>query len=236
MSTKKILKNNSGDTLQILRRELADQESYDIPKYFWDELSDKEDIKSLVSSGDIIVNNGEEDLDSVVGLEHIISGVKRVTDQAMIVPGIGINNPELVVINQASYGFRAEIGDKGYFTLHIDNIVGDSLYVGITYIIDNDQSDRWASFNLSLLSTNCEDGKDLRYADSTVKYGPLEVNTEPFKVKRTMVEVPTNLWQNNENTLFFGIERLDVSLDGKVNPENDPIVVKVCTSYFTRVR
>jgi len=67
----KILKNVSGSTLQILNRDIENNDSYDIPSHLWLELSGDAEIRTLVEDEDIIVNDGTNDLDITEGLNHL---------------------------------------------------------------------------------------------------------------------------------------------------------------------
>lgn len=67
----KIIKNNSDNTIQILNRDVAVGEQYEIPTHLWLELIDKTSLHNLISSGELIVNDGNQDLSSSDGVYHI---------------------------------------------------------------------------------------------------------------------------------------------------------------------
>lgn len=232
---KKILKNNTENTIQILSKDVLSQESYEINPCKWDKLSESIDIESLIQSGNIIVNNGCEDLSSVLGIEHVKTGITKVCEPVVIIPGIGDNNPELILLNHASYGYKAQIGDTGYFQVHADNLIGTDIQVSISYCINNDQSDKWVVFEIYLLSTNGEMDKIVTNYDVNAVYGPFEVHNIPYQIKTRTVDMPPQLFNNNEKTLFFGLKRLDATDYNKTNPTNDPIVLKICVSYYKKV-
>lgn len=62
MSYKRIIKNLSGSTKQILNRDIDNGDQYDIPSHLWLELIDNTEIHTLIATGDYIVNDGEYDL------------------------------------------------------------------------------------------------------------------------------------------------------------------------------
>lgn len=68
---KKILKNNTENTLQILNKDVASQDSYDVPPNQWIKLMHCENIGLLISNSSIIVNDGIENLNPTRGELHI---------------------------------------------------------------------------------------------------------------------------------------------------------------------
>jgi hypothetical protein len=71
MALIKILKNNSGAELQILNRQVANADSYNVPYGQFTKLADSEYIVTLVTSGGIIVNNGTLDLASSDAIAYL---------------------------------------------------------------------------------------------------------------------------------------------------------------------
>ena len=64
----KILKNKSGDTLNILNKEVANNGEYILPAGQWMKLRDSTATLALIESGYVVVNNGAVDLSSGEGL------------------------------------------------------------------------------------------------------------------------------------------------------------------------
>lgn len=64
---RKILKNESGSDIFILTRTVSDQNEYEVPARLWDQLMDDEDVIVYITAGDIIVNNGTQDLSPIDG-------------------------------------------------------------------------------------------------------------------------------------------------------------------------
>lgn len=62
MALIKRLKNISGNTLQILNRDIAHNSYYEIPEQLWWELANDASTSAAVSAGQIIVNDGSQDL------------------------------------------------------------------------------------------------------------------------------------------------------------------------------
>lgn len=67
----KIIKNVSGETRQILKRDVANNSQYDIPSHLWLELADDTAIHDYITSGDYIVNNGTSDLSASDGVKFV---------------------------------------------------------------------------------------------------------------------------------------------------------------------
>lgn len=72
---KKILKNNSGQLLTLLGVQVEDQSQYDVPSHKWLELrgqlTNQEEIYTRINNGEIIVNDGNNDLSISQGLIHL---------------------------------------------------------------------------------------------------------------------------------------------------------------------
>lgn len=71
MNVKKIIKNISGNSYQILNRQIDNNSSYDIPTHLWLELADDISISDAVSSSLLIVNDGIIDLSIEQALVHL---------------------------------------------------------------------------------------------------------------------------------------------------------------------
>jgi len=231
---KKILINNSGETLQILRREVEDQSQYEIPHYFWDELSDNSDIADKIISGDLIVNNGDETLTAEVGLAHIQNGVLKVSRSMNIIAGLGENCPELIQLNSASVGFEVEINDKGYVKARADNIIGDSVGLTFYFCSSNTESKKYISFKAHILTTNGSADKYLDQKDQEFSFGPVELETDPYKIFKYTVQLPATLFQNAEHFIFIGLERVENSTSYET-PISNPIIVQIDQTYWKKV-
>lgn len=68
---RKILINNTASTIQILNRDVAAGASYEIPAGLWHKLYDAADLHALILSGDVIVNDGTQNLSASAGEQHI---------------------------------------------------------------------------------------------------------------------------------------------------------------------
>jgi len=71
MSIVKIIRNESGETRQILNRDVANGDSYDVPAYLWFELYLNSEISDNVDTEDYVVNDGTQDLASDIGKKHL---------------------------------------------------------------------------------------------------------------------------------------------------------------------
>lgn len=115
----KIIRNTSGSDKQVLRRSLADGESYEIPYHLWLELADSDSIATDVTSGDLVVNDGTSDLSVTEGLEliqrfHFDYAGKVAFDNSTN----GFNSTEVQsAIEEARTGFEG----KGFQTSFVEN-------------------------------------------------------------------------------------------------------------------
>lgn len=71
MAIIKRLKNNSGSTKFILSRDVDDQAYYNIPVNLWLQVNNDTDITDDIVAGDLIVNNGTDDLNVTDGLNWL---------------------------------------------------------------------------------------------------------------------------------------------------------------------
>ena len=69
----KILKNQSGDTLTLLGVQVAYESQFDVPPDKWLNLAEDTTIHTLISSGDVVVNDGTQDLAIPLGLSWVKS-------------------------------------------------------------------------------------------------------------------------------------------------------------------
>ena len=69
----KIFKNKSGSDLIIFNKIVPDDGSYDVPQRYWADGPADDGLIALISSGDIVVNDGTSDL----SIQNAIAWVKR---------------------------------------------------------------------------------------------------------------------------------------------------------------
>lgn len=67
---RKIIKNKSGETKNIMNCEIANNDEYDIPANLWLKLSGDILLHNEVSNGNFVVNDGEVDLSPELGVRH----------------------------------------------------------------------------------------------------------------------------------------------------------------------
>lgn len=68
---RKIIRNNSGSTVNILNRQIVSGDSYEVSPNHWLKLYESSEIRDKVVSGDFIVNNGSGDLTVSEALKHL---------------------------------------------------------------------------------------------------------------------------------------------------------------------
>jgi len=68
---KKILKNNTEETIQILNSDIPSGESYDVPSNQWFKLLSSESVLTRLENGTVILNDGVEDLSYEKAILHM---------------------------------------------------------------------------------------------------------------------------------------------------------------------
>jgi len=230
----KILKNNTGSTMQILNRDIPEGGQYNVPHGKWDMLADDSSIITKIENQEIIVNNGEEDLPISVAKIHVCDGALKVHRSMNILPGLGENCPALVSLNSACVGYEVEIEDKGYIRARADNIIGDFFCIEFHFCIDNIDEDKYVSFKAYVTTTSGDGDQYLDNHDVVYEFGPLITETDPFKIFSYKIQLPTTLFENDEKYIYVGLERV-ANEEGYNNPTNNPIIVDIDQIYWKRV-
>lgn len=227
----KIVKNNKASTDVWSGVTIQPTETYTIPATQYSEWAVNPKVTADIQSGDLVVNDGNSDLSAKLGELHIKSGVVFVHEDVSLLPGAGIDAPELVPVNGSAIGFNMEIGDKIFGQTRIDGLVGDFVEIQVHYTIDNSDANKNIQFDLEYFTTDGRsDSKTIDSADGTVQLGPQVVEDTPWLVREAVVEIPSTFFQNDETYLYFGITRVDPTpLD---SPTNNPLVLRYCKRYY----
>lgn len=229
----KIIKNNTMSEKVWGGVVLAPDESYTIPKSSWVAWADNIVIEDAIINGDLIVNNGIDDLDIDLGLVHIKSGLRFIHNDISLLPAVGEDAPSLVVVpNGVNIAQEMEINNCIFGQTRVDNIVGNFVEIQLHMAIDNNVSDRWIQFDVKYFTTNgVNDGKQINTPDGIVTMGPVLVPTIPYSVFQSVVQIPTEQFNSGENYLFFCAKRVVVT--DKIAPANNPLVLRYCKRYYT---
>ncbi len=235
MSTKKILKNITTDeTLNILGVDVDPLTQLEIQKNKWFELADSEEIHNWIDDEKIVVNNGIEDLPKDIGKAHVTDGVIKVHRDVHIKSGVGIKAPEMVELDHAVVGYNVDMGDKGYFDTRTDNILGNTIDIDFHYCIDNADKDRYVKFKVHIVSSCGDQDILLNQSTYTLDFGPFEVSTIPFQIKKRTVTLPIDIVKSDTPYLFVSIERIEPG-EGYTSPDKNPVVVRICKEYWKKV-
>ena len=227
----KVVKNNKATADVWGGVTLAPSESYTLSTTQYSEWAANPKVLVDIQSGDLIVNDGNSDLNSTLGELHIKSGVVFVHEDVALLPGAGINAPALVPVNSSAVGFDMEIGDKIYGQTRIDGLVGDFVEFQIHYTINNADANRNIQFELAYFTTDGKsDSKTINVADGTVTMGPDVVEDTPWLVREIVVNIPATAFQSDETYLFVGITRTDPT--PLASPTNNPIILRYCKRYY----
>lgn len=234
MTIKKIIKNLTGSTYQIINRDIANNSSYDIDQSFWLELSNDTSIHDLISAGTLVMNDGSIDLPESVGVAHAesITGVVKHHGDITLLSSIGENAPAVVKISNAVVGFEMEINDEIYGQSRVDNYAGGDVKIQIHMAINNTVADRWIQFEVSYWTTNGLNDKNADIVTDTLIMGPIEVPTTAYRIFETSVSVPSSAFSSNEKYIFIGIKR--VVATGKTAPANNPTIFRYCKEYYEK--
>jgi hypothetical protein len=232
MIQQKIVRNESGSTIQILNREMADTESYDVPPHMWAELAFDSDLHSLVTSGDFVINDGNVDLIAPVGLAHIqnIQGVVRNHSDITLLPAVTENAPAIKRLSDASIGFYMEIDNEIYGQSRINNYAGDDVEVQLHMAIDNTTADRWIEFEVSYITTNGLNDKAMDVVNGVLQMGAIEVPTTAYRIFEAVVNIPASAFANGEKYIYIGIKRVIAA--GETAPTDHPVILRYCKRYW----
>ena len=230
MSHKRIIKNESGASAQILNRDIDDGASYDVPTHLWLELSGDSSIHDLITSGDFVVNDGDEDLSAEAGFLHAQGRLNEAHEPIQFSPPIGINAPEAVALNGAAYGYALDIGSELYTFSHLHHpIPSEDVTFQLHMAIDNSTADRWIQFEFTFLTTTGIGDKQMNSHDAIIETAQLEVPTTPFLIFDLKTVLPAEYFENGEDNIFLKIKRITAA--GKTAPTNRPVIVRVDKIY-----
>lgn len=227
----KIVKNNKTITDVWGGVTLAPSESYTLSTTQYSEWAANPKVLADIQSGDLIINDGNSDLNTILGELHIKSGIVFVHEDVALLPGAGVNAPGLIPVDSSAVGFNMEIGDKIYGQTRIDGLVGDFVEFQIHYTINNSVANRNIQFELTYFTTNGRnDLKTINTPDGTITIGPDVVEDTPWLVREVVVNIPATAFQNDETYLFVGITRVDPT--PLVSPTENPIILRYCKRYY----
>lgn len=235
MSQIKIVKNRSGLERSILNRLVADNEDYNVQPIYYAKLAEDVEIAAYVTSGEYVINDGNTDLPIDVALVHIrnIQGVVFEHNDITLLPGIGVNAPEIITLSAAATGHKMMVGEKVFGQTRIDHLAGGDVVLQLHQAIDNTEPDRWIQYDVSYFTSSGSDLKPLNVPTGAVTMGPMEVPTVAFGMFESTVVIPGTAWANSEHYLFVGVERVEAV--GKTAPTNDPVILRYCKRYYKRL-
>jgi len=235
MSQKKIIQNVSGTTKQILNRDVANGDSYDVPPHLWSELAIDTEIHNAVTAEEYIINNEMVDLVAEVGLAHlqVIGGVVDNHSDITLLPAVTENAPAVIRISDAAIGFDMDIGTEIFGHSRINNYAGNGVNVQLHMAINNTEADRWIQFNVHYITTNGRTDKQMNSVNGTLQMGPVAVPTTAWRVFEEEVTIPSTAFDNGEVYIYIGVERVEAV--GKTAPTNNPVVLRYCKKYWERL-
>jgi hypothetical protein len=232
----KILKNTTASDieLQVIGITVAANSSSTIHSTDFAILASEDSINeltSLINSGDIVVNDGNNDLTSEVGIAHVETGVAFKHEDIHLSPILGENPAEIVVVNSCIPGYKMEVGDIIYGQTRIDRLVGDKVEFQIHMAVDNTTADRWVQFEVKYFTSNGRDDlKQIDTIDGTVNSEQKEIPTTAYAMFETVVDIPSTAFNSDENYLFVCVERITPA--GKTSPTENPIILRYCKRYY----
>lgn len=232
MAQRKIVTNDSGNTVTYAGKTLLDQESYELNKFEWVRWSNDEDIHLAISSGDLLVSNGVENFNSDLGLAHIKNpaGIVKEHSDITLLPGFGENAPEITEVSSALIGFCMQESDKIYGQTRFNNYVGGDVNFQLHLAIDNSVVDRWIQFEVNFWTTNGFNDKSANVISQTLQMGPIEVPATPWLIFEANVDIPSSYFDSGEKYFFVSVKR--VAATGKTAPINHPVVFRYCKEFF----
>lgn len=225
----------TGAPYQILNRNVESEDTYEVKQHLWLELANSLELHALLESGDLVMNDGSEDLAPKVGKSHAesINGVVRNHSDITLLPAVTANAPEVVKISNASIGFKLSEGDEIFGQSRINNYAGGDVEVQLHLAVDNDVADRWVQYEVHYIVTNGRNDKSMNSVNGVLQLGPTQVPTVPWRIFEGAATIPSSEFDNGEVYLFMGIQR--VAAVGKTEPTNDPAILRYCKRYWEKL-
>lgn len=232
----KIIKNNTLSPITINGSTIPSMSQLEIPVTEYSAWATSTVLISLISSGDVIVNNGEYDLPIDVGIDHMssIGGVVAIHDNIEVFPVTGELAPEIYEVGPAVVGYRMQINDKIYANAKYDRISGSKVIFEIHCCVDNTIADRWVAFDLYTIVSDGNDSQVMSGYDLNATFGPFLIPTVSNKMFKISAELPSELFTSNRRYVFSSGTRIDVAPLGKTNPVNDPVILQICRVYYRK--
>lgn len=193
------------------------------------------ELTPLINSGDIVVNDGTNDLIADVALNHVsnVNGVIFDHSDITLLPAVTINAPEVVKLSDAVIGNCLEIDEEIFGQTRIDAWAGGGVNFQLHMCINNTDSDRWVQFDISYFTTNGINDKQVNTTPTVTTIGPVEVPTTAFRIFEVEATIPSSAFSNGEKYFFVGVKR--VTPTGKTSPTNHPIVLRYCKQYYKKI-
>jgi hypothetical protein len=232
----KILKNSTSNEIFIsdIGTTILANDLIIIDPTQYSALSASTQVIPYIQSGDIIVNNGEYDLPPEVGIIHVDGGVRKITQEVAMMPGIGFNAPAIVELSEAVIAMSMDIGDHFYAHFKMSNLVGNSVTFRWHGTAANSVDDVWAQVNMYFLTSTGNYDKDLTQYDNMISIGPFELLPPiPNIIGFIESEIPSSYFSNKEDLIFIGVKR--VATTEKTNWTGPLYTVKHCVEYWQKV-
>lgn len=198
-------------------------------------LLDDEKFLTDLENGLAIINNGDMDLNAEQGLLHLNKQLILIHEDMDLYPAVGPNAAAAIKVSNAIAGFSFNIGDEMFTQGRLDDIVGDSVNFEAHFCINNTVADRWIAFEITLLTTTGGGDKVVTTPDIIATAGPFELPIVANQIFRINGALPSIYFQNGEKYIYFGMKRVDVTSLSKTNPENNPVLFRICKIYTRRL-
>jgi len=220
-----ILKNNDSIFHVWSGQLLYPSEQITIDESFRERLIDNSIFLQDLADGKAVINDTTQDLDSEIGLLWLKKQIKTAYIPMDYIGIVGEHAPALTLLNGAVFGYKLEIGDKLYIQKQLDSFIAPHVIFQLHLVIDNTESNKWIKFRLFILTTTGLQDKALNAQDIILDMDSKEIPTTPLLVFDMKTTLPVSLFQQEENNIFIGVERIELE-SGKDSPENNPIIVR----------
>lgn len=193
------------------------------------------ELTPLINSGDIIINNGSEDLPAQVGINHIssVQGVIYEHGDITLLPAVTVNAPEVMKISDAVIGNCLEVGEEIFGQTRVDLWAGGDVSFQLHCCINNTDLDKWVQFDVSYFTTNGINDKQANAIPSVLTTDAFEVPSTAYRVFEISVDIPSSAFANGEKYLFVGVKRITAT--GKDAPTNHPVILRYCKQYYKKL-
>jgi hypothetical protein len=243
MMLQKILENTTASPIELFYPGITlpvspDYEIYHGEFPLWASDDVITEISPYVLAGDIVVKNGVEALEPVVGIVHLEVGVLGFEKDIPVYPGAGEFGGSLVEVSGAVDAIGLALNETMKSKVVLDGFVGTIVKLIVDLHTDNTVADRWAAFDLSSLASTGVDAKVMTTSNLQSEVGLVQAPTVANELFQTTLTIDSANFPNSEPFLSVGLKRVTTNTAGlgnKTDIASELMVTRITASYKRRM-